>query len=209
MRLTIPNFAWIIKAFLFFLIQFRIHLLHLVLTFTPEAFCFNFLRTKLCKPLEQMLVCTRKSYSKVGRKTCFPSDVIYRNWLNRIDFRINDTNIFNGLENTNNKSIIMTAFYLYRWNLALLILSWPHDAFNPRKIPEDSGVKVETIFGTTSQGALGCESKQPVHTVRLIKAHLKRTSRVPLKQKNTSHIICNLHLYIKIGWCVSVLVLNH
>lgn len=78
--------------------------------------------------------------------------------------------------------------------LALLILSWPHHAFNPRKKPEDSAVEVETTFGAASYGALGCESKQLVHAVRLSKDHLERTSRVPLEQINTTHItrICNL-----------------
>lgn len=79
-------------------------------------------------------------------------------------------------------------------DLTLLILSWPHHAFNPRKKPEDSTVEVETIFGTASYGALGCESKQLVHAVRLSKDHLERTPRIPLEQMITTLItrICNL-----------------
>lgn len=60
------------------------------LTFTPEAFSFKVIRTKLCKPSEQMFSNTRRIYSIVGRITCFPSDFVYQHELN-------------GLNKTNNR----------------------------------------------------------------------------------------------------------
>lgn len=69
------------------------------LTSTPEDFSFKILKTKLCKPSEQIFGNTRRVYFIVGGITCFPSDFVYQNELN-------------GLIKTKNRSKTSIAFYL-------------------------------------------------------------------------------------------------